>query len=137
MKSEFRDDGNGDTQIMDTEFTATIPVMRIFDVVKARDFYSGFLGFQIDWEHRFDDKSPTYMQVSRDGLVLHLTEHHGDCCPGSTVFVRIRGIDDFHANITSRGYGYMRPSIEVTPFQTRCVEVTDPFGNRIRFHEDQ
>jgi predicted enzyme related to lactoylglutathione lyase len=122
---------------MDTEFTATIPVMRIFDVVKARDFYSGFLGFQIDWEHRFDDKSPTYMQVSRDGLVLHLTEHHGDCCPGSTVFVRILGIDDFHANITSRGYGYMRPSIEVTPFNTRCVEVTDPFGNRIRFHEDQ
>jgi hypothetical protein len=25
--------------------------------------------------------------VSRDGVVLHLTEHHGDCCPGSTVFV--------------------------------------------------
>jgi hypothetical protein len=26
------------------------------------------------------------MQVSRGGLVLHLPEQHGDCCPGSTRF---------------------------------------------------
>jgi catechol 2,3-dioxygenase-like lactoylglutathione lyase family enzyme len=122
---------------MDPRFTATIPVMRIFDVAKARDFYCGFLGFHLDWEHRYDEKSPTYLQVSSGSLVLHLTEHHGDCCPGSTVFVRIIGIDEFHANITSRGYGYMRPGIEQTAFGTRCVEVTDPFGNRIRFNEGQ
>lgn len=121
---------------MNPDFSATIPVMRIFDVVRAKDFYSGFLGFQVDWEHRFDDKSPTYLQVSLGSLILHLTEHHGDCCPGSTVFVKIRGIDHFHANITSRGYGYMRPTIEQTAFGTRCVEVTDPFGNRIRFNEE-
>lgn len=116
-------------------FRSTIPVLRIFDVAKARDFYVGFLGFTVDWEHRFDEKAPVYMQVSRDGMVLHLTEHHGDCCPGSTVFVWMTGIDSFHARITSRGYGYMRPSIEPTFYNSRCVEVIDPFGNRIRFNE--
>ncbi len=120
---------------MNPRFLASIPLMRIFDVNKARDFYCNFLGFQVDWEHRFDENSPCYMQVSRDGLMLHLTEHHGDCCPGSTVFVWMEGIDDFHQNITSRGYGYMRPSIESTGYGSRCVEVTDPFGNRIRFNE--
>ena len=120
---------------METQFQGTIPIMRIFDVGRARDFYSGFLGFQVDWEHRTDDRSPAYLQVSSRGLVLHLTEHHGDCCPGATVFVWMTGIDDFHARITSRGYGYMKPSVETTSHQTRCVEVTDPFGNRIRFNE--
>jgi len=31
------------------------PVLRIFDVEKAKDFYFGFLGFSVDWEHRFED----------------------------------------------------------------------------------
>ncbi|MBL8816229.1 MAG: VOC family protein [Planctomyces sp.] len=120
---------------MSPRFLASIPLMRIFDVSKARDFYCNFLGFQVDWEHRFDESSPGYLQVSRDGLTLHLTEHHGDCCPGSTVFVWMEGIEDFHQNITSRGYGYMRPALENTSYGSRCVEVTDPFGNRIRFNE--
>lgn len=70
----------------------TIPLLRIFDVAKAKEFYAAFLGFTIDWEHRFDDAAPVCMQVSRAGLVLHLTEHHGDCCPGSTVYVRMSGL---------------------------------------------
>ena len=121
---------------MNPEFLTTIPILRIFDVVKARNFYVGFLGFTVDWEHKFDEKSPVYLQISKAGLILHLTEHHGDCCPGSTVFVWMRGIEEFHANITSLGYGYMRPGIEKTFYNSLCVEVTDPFGNRIRFNED-
>ncbi len=43
----------------------TVPILRIFDVERAKAFYVGFLGFTIDWEHRFDEKAPLYMQVSR------------------------------------------------------------------------
>ena len=113
-----------------------IPILRIFDVAKAKEFYVGFLGFVVDWEHRFDATSPLYMQVSRDGLVLHLSEHHGDACPGSTVFVRMTGIDALHREITSKGYPYMRPGIEIAPWSAKCMEVIDPFGNRLRFNED-
>ena len=114
----------------------TIPILRIFDIAKAKEFYAGLLGFTIDWEHRFDDAAPVYMQVSRAGLVLHLTEHHGDCCPGSTVYVRMTGLDEFHREITAKGYGYLRPGVEQTFYGTKCMEVIDPFGNRIRFNED-
>ena len=113
----------------------TIPLFRIFDIAKAREFYVGFLGFQADWEHRFDEAAPLYMQVSRDGLVLHLTEHHGDACPGSTVFVWMNGLDEFHNEITSRNYGHLRPGVERTFYGARCMQVIDPFGNRIRFNE--
>ena len=81
----------------------TIPILRIFSVEKAREFYVDFLGFTVDWEHRFDPAAPIYMQVSRAGCVLHLSEHHGDCCPGSTVFVRVTGLEEYHREITSKG----------------------------------
>ena len=113
----------------------TIPILRIFSIDKAREFYLGFLGFTVDWEHRFDPDAPLYMQVSRGDLVLHLSEHHGDACPGSTVFVRMTGIDEYHREITSKGYGYMRPGVNIAPWNAKLMEVTDPFGNRLRFNE--
>ena len=114
----------------------TIPILRIFDLAKAREFYLGFLGFGLDWEHRFDPNAPAYLQVSRGNCVLHLTEHHGDCCPGSTVFLRVSGLEQFHQEITSKGYPYQRPGIEMAPWNAKLMELTDPFGNRLRFNQD-
>jgi uncharacterized damage-inducible protein DinB/catechol 2,3-dioxygenase-like lactoylglutathione lyase family enzyme len=114
----------------------TIPILRIFDVEKAREFYVSFLGFHVDWEHRFDDKAPLYMQVSRGGLSLHLSEHHGDATAGSTIFVRMTGVEALHREISAKEYPYLRPSVERAPWHAKVMEVTDPFGNRIRFSED-
>jgi catechol 2,3-dioxygenase-like lactoylglutathione lyase family enzyme len=121
---------------METEFLQTVPILRIFDEAKAREFYVDFLGFQIDWEHRFEPDLPLYMQVSRAGLTLHLSEHVGDACPGSTVFVRMKGIEALHAELIAKKYKYLRPGIEIAPWKAKCMEVIDPFGNRIRFNED-
>jgi uncharacterized glyoxalase superfamily protein PhnB len=117
-------------------FQKTIPILRIFDVEKAKEFYVGFLGFSVDWEHHFGENTPAYLQVSRGGLTLHLSEHHGDGCPGSTVFVWMAGVEQFHREIAGKGYKYLRPGLETTFYDARCVQVTDPFGNRIRFNED-
>jgi catechol 2,3-dioxygenase-like lactoylglutathione lyase family enzyme len=114
----------------------TVPLLRIFDVGKAREFYIDYLGFRVDWEHRFEPTAPLYMQVSRDTCVLHLTEHHGDCSPAATVFVRVSGVDDFHRELSATGYRYLRPSVECAPWNAKLMEVVDPFGNRLRFNED-
>src|SRR6266850_539584 len=50
----------------------TTPILRIFDEAKAKEFYVEFLGFKVDWEHRFEPGLPLYMQVSKDECVLHL-----------------------------------------------------------------
>jgi len=117
-------------------FDQTVPILRIFSVDKAKEFYLEFLGFTLDWEHRFAADLPLYMQVSRGALCLHLSEHHGDACPGSTVFVRMRGVEALHRELTAKSYRYLRPGVERAPWGARVMEVTDPFGNRIRFNED-
>jgi hypothetical protein len=57
----------------------------MFDVAKAREFYLDYLGFAVEFEHRFHDNAPLFMGISRDGLLLLLSEHHGDGTPGSHV----------------------------------------------------
>ena len=117
------------------EIRRIVPVLRIFSVEKAQEFYCGFLGFKVDWQHRFEDDAPLYMQVSRGAMVLHLSEHHGDGTPGALVFVDMTGLDAFHREITAHGYSYARPGIVDAPWNARMMQVTDPFGNRIRFSE--
>lgn len=120
---------------MAVTFEAPIPLLRIFDIPKAREFYLDYLGFSVDWEHRFGETFPIYMQVARAGLILHLTEHHGDCCPGAAVFIWMKGIEEFHQELSSKNYPRMRPGIETMFYGARCVEVIDPFGNRLKFNE--
>lgn len=120
---------------MTVTFAAAVPIFRIFSVEKAREFYLDFLGFKLDWEHRFEPDTPVYMQVSRGPVVLHLSEHHGDACPGSTAYVRMRGVRDYHAEISAKGYRYLRPGVESRDWTEAEMTVTDPFGNRIRFGE--
>lgn len=113
----------------------SIPVLRIFDEERAREFYLAFLGMNLDWEHRFGPDFPVYMQVSRGDLVFHLSEHSGDCTPGAKVFVNTNGLEQLHREIVAREYKYNRPAIETAPWGDRVFEVTDPFMNRILFNE--
>lgn len=117
------------------DFRGIIPILRIFAVEKAMEFYVGFLGFKVDWEHRFGDNFPLYAQVSRGNLRLHLSEHHGDASPGSTVFIWMRGIAAYHAELTAKDYRYNKPGLEDAPWDAKVMEVSDPFGNRLRFSE--
>jgi hypothetical protein len=55
---------------MTIEFRRAVPAFRIFSLAKAREFYLDFLGFKIDWEHRFAPDAPVCMQVSRAGLAF-------------------------------------------------------------------
>jgi hypothetical protein len=117
------------------ELQQTIPILRIFDIVKAKEFYLDFLGFGIDWEHRFGDNFPLYAQVSRSAVVLHLSEHHGDACPGAAVLIQMHGIEEYHRELAAKDYRYAKPGIEQAPWNARVMSVTDPFGNRLSFNE--
>lgn len=109
------------------------PILRIFDEAKAREFYVNFLGFAVDWEHRFEPSLPLYLQVSRGDCVLHLSEHHGDCCPGAALRIEVDDVDALHAELAAKNYGYARPGIDDTPWGSREMAIKDPFGNRLVF----
>jgi hypothetical protein len=59
---------------MTVRLDRAIPILRIFDIAKAREFYLDYLGFSVEFEHRFHDDAPLFMGVVRDGLALFLSE---------------------------------------------------------------
>jgi hypothetical protein len=109
-----------------------IPIIRIFSEEKAREYYIGFLGFTINWEHRFEPDAPLYCEIERDGLKLHLSEHFGDAAPGSTVFVRVDDIAALHAELNGKMYRHAHPGLHKQDWGT-TMQIDDPFGNRLRF----
>jgi catechol 2,3-dioxygenase-like lactoylglutathione lyase family enzyme len=118
---------------MAINFHSVIPVVRIFDIAKADEFYQEFLGFSVDWDHRFEDNTPLYRQISKGTLILHLSEHHGDGSPGTNIRIMMSGINEYHREITSKNYRYMKPGLESGPAEMLEMCVIDPFGNRITF----
>jgi catechol 2,3-dioxygenase-like lactoylglutathione lyase family enzyme len=114
--------------------TQVIPVLRSFDAAKAREFYLDWLGFQLDWQHGGAD-TPSYWQISRAGVLLHLSAHHGDACPGAKVLIECAGLKDFHRSLLAKQYKYNRPGLETEEWRAQTVTVHDPFGNRLVFFE--
>jgi len=112
------------------------PILRIFDYNKAIEFYVNWLGFKIDWEHRFDENAPVYMQISLCGIELHLSEHHGDSAPGAHIHIDCSGLKEFHKQIIDKKYKYNRPGLEKTFYGSWAVTVNDPFFNKITFNEE-
>ena len=117
-------------------FHAPIPILRIFDESKARQFYVDFLGFRVDFEHRFEPDAPLYMGVSQGDCKLHLSEHHGDASPGSTVRIRVDELEAYHQSLLAKHYKYYRPGLADTDWHTREMTVQDGFGNKLVFFRD-
>ena len=120
---------------MTTRFTRTIPTLRIFDIAKAREFYLEFLGFKIDFEHRFEPDLPLFMQVSIGDVVLYLSEHHGDASPGAKIVIETTDLAAYHAGLLAKKYGYARPGLVEQPWGATSMTIADPFYNRIEFSE--
>ncbi|WP_024616472.1 glyoxalase superfamily protein [Pseudomonas kilonensis] len=114
-------------------FGKTTPILRIFDEAKALAFYVDFLGFTVDWQHRFGDDFPLYLQVSRGDCVLHLSEHHGDCTPGSALRIETDELEAFQQQLLAKQYRYAHPQIQAMPWGSQDMAISDPFGNRLVF----
>ncbi len=106
----------------------------MYDVAATLRFYVDYLGCTLDWQEGEGDR-PVYLQVSRDGLSLHLSSHHGDGTPGGAVFVVVRNLDAVHAELHTRDYPFLNPGIETGPGKGRTMELIDPACNWLRFYE--
>jgi catechol 2,3-dioxygenase-like lactoylglutathione lyase family enzyme len=111
----------------------TTPILRILDEAKAREFYLGWLGFELVFEHRFEPGLPLYMGIRRGDCMLHLSEHHGDACPGASMRIEVGDIDALAAELNARLHRYARPTVATMPWGTRDMTLADPFGNRLTF----
>jgi len=118
------------------ELYPPIPVLRIFDEQLALKHYVEFLGFTVDWTHRFGANFPIFMQISRGDCVIQLSEHHGDACPGASLRIRVDGLDELQRSLAQQDYKYAKPGVPIDkPWADRELELGDPFGNRLTFYE--
>jgi hypothetical protein len=120
---------------MTIQFQRTVPIFRIFSIEKAREFHLDYLGFKIDWEHRFEPTAPVHMQVSRGELALHLSEHHGSGSPSAIAYVYMTGVRELHQELAAKNYPYLRPGLLEQEWGMIELTVIDPFYNKITFAE--
>ena len=106
------------------------PVLRILDEAEAKGFYVQGLGFKVDWEWRHEPGFPLFMQVSRDGLSIFLSEYSGDCQTGGLVYLEVDDVDAWFVETQERGVEPERPPM-TQPWGQREMTFGDPFGNRI------
>lgn len=125
----------GPTGPAPTGLGRAVPVLRVQDGADARQFYVDYLGFEVEWEHRFEAGMPLYLRVRRGEAVLDLSEYHGDGTPGTVVWVPVASADAFHAELSGRPHARLRPGVDRDAPGGPTIEVIDPFGNVLRFCE--
>ena len=119
-------------QTPDISFQPPIPVLRITSMVEARAFYEDFLGFEFHWG--FNAESP-YAIIGRGDITLHLNAE-SQLKGSAGMLIRLNGLDALHAELTAKSGRFSPSEITFTPWDSRVFHVIDPFGNGIRFWEN-
>lgn len=113
-----------------------IPVLQITSLSAAKEFYVDFLGFKFDWGNDEPQPAQAYAQVSRDGIQLHLAAASEGGRPGTLLFRDMTGLTALHRELIARKGQFAPTEIRFTQWDSREFEVTDPFGNKLRFWEN-
>ena len=99
-----------------------IPILRVKDAEAALLWYER-IGFEREFEHRFEAGLPLYLGIRRGSARMHLSEHAGDARPNTLVYVWVDDVDaiadGFNTSVSTQTWG-------------REIELTDPDGNRLR-----
>ena len=115
---------------MSEEWSSWVPILRVKDAEVSAKFYCEALGFKVDWEHRFEEGFPLYMQVSRPPLFLHLSEHQGGGTTEAEFFVRVPDVDAVYKAIVDQGIATdSEPTDQEWGMRDFCV--VDPDKNRV------
>lgn len=109
-----------------------IPQLRITDAGRSLAFYLDGLGFVVDWKHQFEPGLPLFVQISRSGQTVFLTEHAGDCAVGGAVYFIVADARTCCDEFLCNGITPIHPP-ENTPWGTCEFVLADPDGNRLRF----
>jgi catechol 2,3-dioxygenase-like lactoylglutathione lyase family enzyme len=108
-----------------------IPALRITDYGRSKEFYIDGLGFQIDWEHRFEPHFPVFVQITRDDLTIYLTEHTGDCQVGGLVHFFVPNVNDWYIELQNKNIEVKEAPNDFEG-RLRTMTVVDPDGNQLR-----
>ncbi len=116
-----------------------IPVLHVPRIAECKPFYGDFLGFSSNWDGQMEtgtDERPGYVLLFRDDIEIHLTEQREGTIQGGSVMIRMNALDSFHRELSARNTGFSLTPVSFTPWDSRVFFAVDPFGNRLRFWEN-
>jgi catechol 2,3-dioxygenase-like lactoylglutathione lyase family enzyme len=114
------------------------PVLPVWDVVEALDFYVNRLGFKIAFAD--DAKNPKYAGILRDGIEIHL-QWHDDTVWESAVdrpMLRIvtENIEALYDEYSAKDVFHTYTLLRETAWGTKEFSFYDPFKNGLTFYRD-
>jgi hypothetical protein len=99
-----------------------IPILHVADAANAAAWYQR-LGFQKEWEYRFEPHLPAFVSIARGTVRLFLSEHNGDARPDTLVYLWVQDVfpiaKDFQVKVGEQSWAHE-------------IELRDPDGNRLR-----
>jgi hypothetical protein len=115
-------------------FGPPTPILRSFDETRTKRFYVDFLGFEVQFEHRFEPGMPLYLGLKKDECVVHLSEHYGDASPGARVRSRVDDVRAYAKSLRDKQFENARPGdAALMDWGSWEITVHDPSGNRLTF----
>jgi catechol 2,3-dioxygenase-like lactoylglutathione lyase family enzyme len=139
MAAMLRAEAAGSQPAHHTDVTLfqAVPVLRVPRIEESRPFYENFLGFTCDWDGKpGTDEMPGYARVFRNDVEIHLAEQRSGSIQGGSVLIRMRGVDALHRELAGRNTAFRLSEVSFTPWDSRVFVAADPFGNRLRFWEN-
>lgn len=99
-----------------------IPILRMRDAAASVAWYRR-IGFEKEWEHRFEPHLPAFVSIARGNMRLFLSEHTGDARPDTLVYVWVKDVfavaSEFQTKVKEQPWAHE-------------IELRDPDGNRLR-----
>ncbi len=99
-----------------------VPILRVKSAAAAVPWYER-MGFQKEWEHRFEPYLPAFVSIARGNVRIFLSEHTGDAPPDTLVYMWVKDVcaiaKEFQAQVHEQPWAHE-------------IELRDPDGNRFR-----
>ena len=115
-------------------FGAPTPILRSFDERRAKLFYVDFLGFEVEFEHRFEPGTPLYMGLRKGDCRLHVSEHYGDGSPGTCVRIPVDDVRAYAKTLREKNFENARPGEpELQDWGSWEITIQDPASNSLTF----
>ena len=120
--------------------TRVVPILRVSDAAAAEAFYTGPLGFTVDFRYAAGSEGPAYLGVSLDGQQVHLSTFSGDSVFGAAVYLYVEDVDALFRRV--RAAGLTTPGRPESPVEDGPIDQTwgmrefyvrDPDRNVLRF----
>ncbi|TFG71267.1 MAG: glyoxalase/bleomycin resistance/extradiol dioxygenase family protein [Flavobacteriales bacterium] len=113
------------------------PVLPVWDVLEALDFYVNRLGFKIAFAD--DPKSPKYAGILRDGIEIHLQWHHAMewevAVDRPMLRIVTQHIEALFEEFGDKEVFHVQTALIKTAWGTEEFSFYDPFGNGLTFYK--